>query len=1675
MSNFSEHSASTSLPSSPSLSSLSSPILLPPTGQSSITSAMHFMDLDAPAMPLRTPDIISSGHGRTISPAVLSSPLSIKECRMRISAQISEITNRLILAAPNTDESMLRSWRRERDLKLLDLKAVTDQLVTLERAGGSDTSKSQLVPRALPKIQWVGHAFDSTTVVYPDLASVLTYFEDVLRSSSLVINDHWFRLMPPLLAPVQRLWFSEFVLNNGSQAPWESFKAAMITRFGVSLSDDRSLCSSELLSVRMSHAEDIDAFHDRFTNLKRRSGITDTSVLRLKYVDALPSALYEKVVISLSSLPLAEKEDLNRVMSVARELYFQLYKVRTSRVHCPSSSLSSSSKDKKTKHKKSKRSRSPEPKRDTDKSKYARTKSSAGSKDVSKVYCAFHQTSTHDSKDCRALATSVSNNAPPVRRALTGECRKCLEPGWTPSHRCKTAFRSQSSNNEDSGNRAYRFMARTPENGKSADNSASAASPAWANYAPAAPTISSAAATSSSSVAAPATPSSSSSSAAAAASPSADQAMDLDEASYALMAQNCKYDSNFSKPPKHKSNSILIPVIIESHKCYAFLDTGSDFSIISPSFQRFLNTDVHVNPGGSIQLGHKNSCVPRLGTTTLNVFYNKIAITHTFEVFDFFTNENVPICFGLDIMSRLNIGITGLVTAFFETVGPKIPEPIDPDSIKPNDSPYGSKQEREALFNKIYSLLDVNAQIDMKHTYCNLPGAIIHLTTKPGAVAYKRQYPLPVAYKDAVLTQIKTWLDEGVIELAPSHTSYNSPLLVVKKKDLEGNYTLSKPRVVTDVRKLNEILVVSDRQQIPLISDIHQRIGQSSVHTLIDIHSCFTSFLVAPEDREKLSFTCPYTNQQYRYVKACFGITFVGNVVQRVLTNLFADLPYANVYIDDIVISTSPPLSHHVDCVAEVLRRLTKANLVVNPDKIVLAQQNIHILGWTVIANGGLIPDPRKLTNIHTWPIPTTGKMIQRYLGFANYFRNSIPLFADICGPLDALRNEKSLDGIWSNTHLKAFRNIQRALSSAPVLSPPDMSYGIHVATDASVTGIGGIMYQIVDDHIRYIGMASRKLSVSEQNYSTTKRELLAVVYMFKKFHKWLFGIPFTLHTDHKSLIYLHTQESPNALMLNWYDTIFSYSFNIVHLPGVKNIIPDALSRLFSDDNNLEGDDFTSNNDNRKKRKINTKDKQNKKILSSKPHQNALLHRALRYQDYMTPPVNERDDIIFKAHLLGHFGVNAVEDTIHNDKLHWTNLRQDIERILSQCVECNKHNISKIGYHPPKSVLPDGPLDHWCMDLGTFDVTSGSGNNYVLVLVDYFTRFTILRALPDKQSTTIAKELLSIFCLFGFPKIINSDNGTEFVNEIVSQMIIMSGIDRRLSAPYSPMGNSVNEAYVGITKRTIIKQLKGVKHDWDLYLNCTQYAINCKYARLHKSRPYAVLFNKQPNDFIDYTNVRSTINIEKADTKAIDEKLDYVNKVVIPALSLKIKETQERDHDYFMKKHRIIHSQFPINSEVYVKNIDKRSKTDPHYIGPLIVTNITKNGLYVLEWKNNRTLFSRDVPTSHIKLASSDNVLPSNSTPGDHYEVQAILDHRGTHGNYEYLVQWKGYNDPSENTWEPTANFDSLHHIDIYWGRRQKQHPNANKRNPLPKTVNSQKYTPRLPSASKSKNKRSKV
>jgi transposase InsO family protein len=1213
-----------------------------------------------------------------------------------------------------------------------------------------------------------------------------------------------------------------------------------------------------------------------------------------------------------------------------------------------------------------------------------------------------------------------------------------------------------------------------------------------------------------------------------------DDAMDIDDmlasadmdpdsaAAVAKQAQRCKYHNVFSVPPSNKSNCIIIPIVLQNIRTYAMIDTGANFSMCTPEFAAAVADTAPTTSAtsGQIQLGHTTAVHNRIGTVNLQLFYNKTLINHTFEVFDIFTsinNKNIPCCIGMDLFHHLNLGLTGLIVTHFDLNSentPFPPTPIDPEAEKDkvNNSPFGIDTERTQMMQVLNPLFKDNANIDIPNTYCNLPGAIVSLQTKPGCVAYRKPYPLPYAFKDAVAAQILTWLKENVIEVSTSHNGFNSNLLVVSKKDTSsGVYSFAKPRVVVDLRNLNSILEVTDTQSFPLISEIHNKIGNAVVHSVIDIKSCFNTFLVNKDDRHKLSFTCPYTNRQYQFVKVPFGINFMGNLVQRVLQQLFYDLPSVTVYVDDISISTVGDLATHTDCVAEVIRRLTKANLVISAEKVVLAQTTISILGW-VISDGALIPDYRKVNTASAFKVPTTATQLNSFLGYMNYFRGSIPLFAHISAPLDKLRNVSNLTECWTDLHTRAFDKLKNALVSAPLIFPVDYHYPLVVATDASNTGISGVLYFVKDNRMHIVALASRSLSSTETAYSTTRREILAIVYCFQRFHKWLVNRHFTLHTDHRSLIYLHSQEVPNHLLLTYYETLFSLDYTIVHLPGHLNYIADAGSRLFSNDYNynLVGgelvDENTSSFITKRKRRENIKSKNNadaysqtqspdespipikrtKKFrvnkkakpqlnisssfykkamkdytkdytdhfnkhehsvtndstqsLTTHPNNIPLVNCALQYAEYITPPSKERMDIINKAHLLGHFGIKAVEDTIHKDyKMHWTNMRDDITKIISNCDACSHHNISKVGYHPFRSVQPDQPLDHWSMDLGTFDITSASGNNFMLVMVEHFSRFTILRALPDKTALSVAKELLNIFCLFGFPKILTSDLGSEFVNSTVSQLIILSGIDRRLSLPYNPLGNSVTERYVGTAKMGIVKMLKGKYDDWDLYLNCVQLAMNFKYSKIHKSRPYSIVFNKQPNGFTDYSKVKPTLSTEKADTRLLDERLAFAQNVVIPEIAKLMRETQAKDHEIFKKGHRVLTDMYPIGSKVMIKNVDRKRKVDERFSGPFTISGYTKNKSYILVDPANN-LLSRDVPTHHIKLIREDPQPLINDDDDQHYEVQAILTHRGEHGNYEYLIHWKGYNDPKEHTWQTEADFDSKYHIELYWSRR-----NANK------------------------------
>ena len=170
-----------------------------------------------------------------------------------------------------------------------------------------------------------------------------------------------------------------------------------------------------------------------------------------------------------------------------------------------------------------------------------------------------------------------------------------------------------------------------------------------------------------------------------------------------------------------------------------------------------------------------------------------------------------------------------------------------------------------------------------------------------------------------------------------------------------------------------------------------------------------------------------------------------------------------------------------------------------------------------------------------------------------------------------------------------------------------------------------------------------------------------------------------------------------------------------------------------------------------------------------------------------------------------------------------------------KCAQCQRYNIGKKGYNPLRPIYAYLPGDHWAVDLAGPLSTTDDGNHYILVMIDVCTRFCILKALPNKQSDTLAKAFVHVFSTFGYPRVLQSDNGTEFKNALIKKLTEHSGIEHHLITPYHPHANGVAERWVQSTIQVIRKKIEGRHKDWDFYLPSTQLELNLKVSkRLNK-------------------------------------------------------------------------------------------------------------------------------------------------------------------------------------------------------------------------------------------------
>ena len=329
-----------------------------------------------------------------------------------------------------------------------------------------------------------------------------------------------------------------------------------------------------------------------------------------------------------------------------------------------------------------------------------------------------------------------------------------------------------------------------------------------------------------------------------------------------------------------------------------------------------------------------------------------------------------------------------------------------------------------------------------------------------------------------------------------------SGITVVKNKDNElvPQRTVTGHRVCIDYRKLNAT-TRKDHMPLPFIDQMLERLAGHSFYCFLDGYSGYNQISVAEEDQEKTTFTCPFGTFAYRRMP--FGLCNAPGTFQRCMYHIFSEYigSKIEVFMDDFSVY-GEDFETCLENVELVLKRCEETNLVLNWEKCHFMVTQGIVLGH-IVSSRGIEVDKSKIDLVRHLPLPTSVRDVRSFLGHAGFYRRFIKDFSKIARPLSSLL-QKDVPFHFDDDCKHAFETLKKLLTSAPIMAPPDWSLPFELMCDASDYAVGAMLGQRKDKQPYAIYYASRTLNDAQQNYTTTEKELLAVIFALDKFRSYL-------------------------------------------------------------------------------------------------------------------------------------------------------------------------------------------------------------------------------------------------------------------------------------------------------------------------------------------------------------------------------------------------------------------------------------------------------------------------------------------------------------------------------------------------------------------------------------------
>ncbi|KAH9801189.1 hypothetical protein KPL71_000934 [Citrus sinensis] len=674
----------------------------------------------------------------------------------------------------------------------------------------------------------------------------------------------------------------------------------------------------------------------------------------------------------------------------------------------------------------------------------------------------------------------------------------------------------------------------------------------------------------------------------------------------------------------------------------------------------------------------------------------------------------------------------------------------------------------------------------------------------------EHQRKLNPIMKEVVKKEIIKWLDAGII-YPISDSSWVSPVQCVPKK---GGIT-----------KLNKA-TRKDHFPLPFIDQILDRLAGKQYYCFLDGYSGYNQIAIALEDQEKTTFTCPYGTFAFRRMP--FGLCNAPATFQRCMMSIFSDMveQTLEVFMDDFSVfgETYNDGLHNLE---EVLKRCEMTNLVLNWEKCHFMVQEGIVLGHKV-STDGIEVDKAKIEVIVKLPPPTSVKGIRSFLGHAGFCRRFIKDFSKVAKPLCSLLEYDKPFYSGKECH-QAFGALKKALITTPVIISPDWTLPFELMCDASDHSVGAVLGQKRDKVFHSIYYASKTLTYTQINYTTTEKELLAVVFAFDKFRAYLVGTRVTVYIDHAAIKYLISNKDAKPRLIRWILLLQEFDLEIKDRKGIENQVVDHLSRLEADTSTLTRKDITKTFPDEQLLVV-----QQAQMLqqSESPWYayfanylvSGLLPPELKFQEKKKFLHNVRsyqwddphlcklcpDQVIRRCaaegeipHILesyhaaayeGHFCGHRTAAKVLQSSYYWPTIFKDIYEFVKYCDRCQRTgNITSRHEMPLTNILEVEVFYVWGIDfMGPFPLSFG--NLYILIAVDYVSKWVEAAALPTNNAKVVVAFLQkNIFSRFGTPRAIISDEGTHFYNKIFDAAMVKYGVRHKVATAYHPQSNGQAE------------------------------------------------------------------------------------------------------------------------------------------------------------------------------------------------------------------------------------------------------------------------------------------